>query len=333
MRNNSIRFGAGAVLLAAFTTLGARQPAPSTEMRRAPIKILLFYDMEGASGVVDDATMNPEKPDAFAKGRQSLIDEVNAVIAGLFDGGATIVEVKNAHGYGGDSLVPRDRLDQRARINSDPRPLPYNPADGLSEFGYHAVVTVAMHDKPLSGGFSPHTLGAGISPIFNGAAATETELVGYAYGTAGIPVIFASGDDQLQRTLGAVMPWVEYVTVKRIVAPTVPVALPAEEVRRELQTKAARAVRGLEEPGRMRVMRLTAPFRAGFLPTYPRLLLPGVGNIPGLERHGDTVTFLAKDYRSAYLGFFALQRISLAFYRERILNELSSRCRPGQANH
>ena len=68
MRNNSIRLGLG-VLCAAFTLVGgrftrfgeAREPSRSTGTSRAPIKILLFYDMEGASGVVDDATMNPEK--------------------------------------------------------------------------------------------------------------------------------------------------------------------------------------------------------------------------------------------------------------------------------
>jgi hypothetical protein len=30
----------------------------------------------------------------------------------------------------------------------------------------------------LSGGFAPHTLGAGISPIIDGPAVTETQLVG-----------------------------------------------------------------------------------------------------------------------------------------------------------
>jgi hypothetical protein len=72
-------------------------------------------------------------------------------------------------------------------------------------------------------------------------------------------------------------------------------------------------------------MQLTAPFKAGLLPTYPRLLNPGIGTIPGLERRGDTVTFNASTYREAYLGFFALQRISLAFYREEILFAMTTR--------
>lgn len=280
--------------------------------------------MEGASGVVDGQTMDPSDPAAFARGRASLIGDVNAVIAGLFDGGATAVDVKNAHGYGGDSLVPRDRLDERANIVSGSRLHPYDPEVGLAEFGYHGVVTVAMHDGPRSGGFSPHTIGIGTSPVINGATVTETGLIGYAYGTADIPVILSSGDDRLQATLAAAMPWVEYAVVKRVTTPTVVASLPPEQARRALRSAAEQAVRRLAEPGRMRVMRLTAPFRAGLLPSYPNSW-PLLGTLPGLERHGDTVTFVTSSYHAAYQGFFVLQRIARAFGAQDVLEFLQRR--------
>lgn len=302
------------------------RPRPVVRWGDAPVRILLLYDMEGASGVLSEATMAPALADSFALGRASLIADVNTVIAGLFDGGATQVDVRNTHGAGGDSLVPRNQLDTRAGIATAPLgngyalgPLPGQPGFGttIPEVPYDAVVTVAMHDKPRSGGFSPHTLGAGISPIIDGKAVTETELLGYSFGTAGIPVIFSSGDDRLRATLAAAMPWVEYAVVKRVTTPTVVEALRAAQVRRDLHDAAVRAMRGLAEPGRMRVMRLTAPFRAGLLPSYPLFLPPGMGSLPGIEKHGDTVTFAANNYPSAFWGMFVLQRIASAFSMQR----------------
>ncbi|HEX6053180.1 MAG TPA: M55 family metallopeptidase, partial [Gemmatimonadaceae bacterium] len=226
--------------------------------------------------------MNPAMPDSFAIGRSSVVNDVNAVVAGLFEAGVAQVDVKNIHGTGGDTLVPRDRLDRRARIVTGERantayvmasPNPEQPGGwSVPTPAYDAVVTVAMHDKPMSGGFSPHTLGSGISPIIDGRAVTETELVGFNFGTVGIPVIFASGDDRLRSTLADAMPWLEYVVVKRMTAPTDVTPLATDLVRRALQDGAARAVRALSNPGRMRVMRLPSEFRAGLLPSYPLLL-------------------------------------------------------------
>jgi D-amino peptidase len=288
--------------------------------------------MEGASGVVSEATMDAAQPDSFAVGRASVIDDVNAVVAGLFDGGATQVDVENTHGEGGDSLVPRERLDKRAGVVARSQLDPYilGPRPGQPGFGsagprppYDVVVTVGMHDKPRSGGFSPHTLGAGITPIIDGRAVTEAELVGYNLGRFGIPVIYASGDDRLQATLAATMPWVEYAVVKRITAPTVAQPLPREQVQRTLHDAAVRAMRAMDTPGKMRVMQLSAPFRAGLLPSYPLLLPPGIGSLPGIAKRGDTVTFMANDYPSAYWGMFVLQRIARALSVERAFFEVA----------
>lgn len=325
--------GVAAVTFAALSVLTvnhapARTPAIAHSNQAAP-RILLLYDLEGASGVLSGATMNPIRPDSFATGRESLIEDVNAVVGGLFGGGAAQVHIENMHGSGGDSLIPRNRLDARAELLAGDRKLrPYALGPGPLDPGYgdeiprppyDAVVTVAMHDKPMSGGFSPHTLGAGVSPIMDGRAVTETELVGYAFGMVGIPVIFSSGDDRLHATLSTAMPWVEYAIVKLVTSPTKVRPLPRQAVRRALHDGAARAVRLLAQPSHMRVMRLATQSRAGLLTSYPRLLPPGMGSLPGIEKRGDTVTFAARDYRSAYWGMFVLMRIANALLTERVL--------------
>jgi D-aminopeptidase len=138
-----------------------------------------------------------------------------------------------------------------------------------------------------------------------GRGLTETELIGYNFGTRNVPVIFASGDDRLQQTLADAMPWVEYVVVKRVTSPTRVAALPSGSAGRELQAGARRALERLAA-GKTRPMTLAAPIRAGLIATYPAFLPPALGNIPGIERRGDTVLFSAPDLTSAWRGVGAL---------------------------
>lgn len=278
--------------------------------RRPELRILLFYDMEGASGITRGAMFDSRVPETYATGREFLTRDVNSVVAGLFEGGATAVDVFNSHGSGGDTLVSRDRLDPRARILSRPNPqLAYDPASGLGDSGYAAVVAVAMHDKPRSGGFSPHAVRIGTTPVVNGVGIGETELVAYAVGVAGIPMILASGDDVLGRSLTRTMPWLEYVAVKRTTGEAVD-PLPAAEAEARLRLAATRAVRALGEPGRMRPMRAATPIRAGVLPSYPAWIPPALGDLPGIEMRGDTATFVVADYPSAYRGIRLLMRLA-----------------------
>jgi D-aminopeptidase len=181
-----------------------------------------------------------------------------------------------------------------------------------------------MHAKPRGGGFSPHTVGAGLSPYINGKTLTETELIGYSVGTVGLPVILVSGDAHLQRQLMQAMPWVQYAVVKHWISADSVQALPDGEVRSELRERTLDALRQL---GRMRPMTLDRPIRAGLLATFPHELPPGLkgGHLPGIHASGDTVWFEAADYRAAWLGIRVLMTIaqgrnaqrSLAFLQQR----------------
>jgi D-amino peptidase len=290
---------AGAATIVANTTSASNL----TEMQQGRVaagKVLVFYDMEGASGIDKGDMFDVRQTAAFELGRQHLTADVNAVIAGLFDGGVAGVDVFNTHGSGGDTLVPRRALDSRARILTRRGPrVAYDPANGLADSGYVAVVSIAAHDKPRSGGFSPHTLNIGTSPLINGALLTETDLLAYALGVGNVPMILASGDDVLGRSLARTMPWIEYVVVKRTTASGVDL-LPVDRVRSELRAAAARAMLALGQQSRMRPLRVTAPIRAGVLPSFPAWMPPTIGDLPGLERRGDTVLFQAITYPQAF---------------------------------
>lgn len=311
--------GLGALIpLANAETAAAQRSAPRDETR-----ILVYYDMEGASGITSGSMFDLLRtPEMWARGRGFLIADVNNVVAGLFEGGATAVDVLNTHGGGGDTLVPRHRLDPRARILSRRSPqVGYDPAARVLDSGYAAVVAVAMHDKPLSGGFSPHTIRTGTTPVVNGIGLTEVELLGYSAGVEGVPLIFVSGDDVLGRSLRRTMPWVEYVVVKRTSGGDVQ-PLASAEVEASLRLAAARAVRGLSEPGRMRALVVTPPIQAGVFASYPSWISPMLADLPGIQVRGDTATFMADDYPAAYRGIRALMFLAASSSEGLMVDEL-----------
>ena len=297
--------------LTAFVTAHAAQEAQAASRQDQPSgRVLLFYDMEGASGIDHGRMFDSRQSAAFDSGRRYLASDVNAVIDGLYEAGATGVDVFNTHGGGGDTLVPRALLDPRARIISRRGPrVGYDPDNGLADSGYIAAVSIAAHDKPQSGGFSPHTVTIGTTPVINGRGLTETDLLAYAIGTGGVPLILASGDDVLGRSLRATMPWIEYVVVKQSTTSIVELR-PTAQVRAELRAAAIRAMQELRSTKRMQAMRLTPPIRAGLLPSFPAWLYPTMADLPGIERHGDTVYFTARDYRTAYRGTQLLSNLA-----------------------
>ena len=91
-------------------TLSAPAARTGTDLR-----VLVYHDMEGLSGQDDYRTFNYSHPEFYAKGQEYLAGDINAVVDGLFAGGATKVEIVDAHGSGNPSpdLVPA-KLDPRA---------------------------------------------------------------------------------------------------------------------------------------------------------------------------------------------------------------------------
>jgi D-amino peptidase len=77
------------------------------------VKIWIGTDMEGIAGVVDREHTARDGRE-HDRARVWMTDEVNAAVAGCFDGGATAVTVTDGHGTC-RNIIP-DRLDARARL-------------------------------------------------------------------------------------------------------------------------------------------------------------------------------------------------------------------------
>lgn len=260
------------------------------------IRILIIHDMEGLSGQSDPHTFEFGRPE-YPTGQQLLAGDINAVVEGLYAGGATEVWVVDGHGSGNpEPDVRADLLDKRAKqVFRDSAFDTY--FDLVTPGAYDGVAVVGMHAKTGSRGFASHTFTLGIGLKVNGKEITETELMGLSWGRQDIPVIFGSGDDRLAADL-ATMPWIEFVTVKTATAADSAVTRPLAEARADLIAHAKAAVENLRA-GKAQAMMVSLPITAG-LKAVPPASLAGLDGIPGIAYADSTFTFPADSLRQAY---------------------------------
>ena len=339
----AIRPGATACLSAAACLATAVcQPAPpssgaSPQMPSDPwtledsepntddeIRVLIIHDMEGLSGQSDPSSFS-FGTDLYPSGQEWLAGDINAVVDGLFAGGATEVVIADGHGSGNpDPDLRTDMLDERA--TQIIREEPFDTYFDLPESEeIDAVAVVGMHAKTGSGGFASHTFTLGIDLLINGQPITETELVALSWGRVGVPVIFASGDDRLRDDLQT-MPWIEFVTVKDANGADSAVTRPVPEARTDLREGAKRAV---EKLASAKAMRVSAPIFAS-LHAVPPASLRFLEGVPGVDYGDDTYTFLAGDMREAYDGLVAVVGLARAGYSSLLQEVVAGRADGGE---
>src|SRR6516162_4463397 len=101
------RKAAGLAVLAVAISAAAQTPEPK--------KIFVDLDGEGMAGIFHvDTQVMPISAPRFAESRKLMMGEVNAAIAGLYDGGADIVDVADYHS-GGNTNIPSE-IDPRALV-------------------------------------------------------------------------------------------------------------------------------------------------------------------------------------------------------------------------
>jgi D-amino peptidase len=280
------------------------------------IKILLYYDMEGTSGQNDMKSLSFGNAE-YTPVRQLLTDDVNAVIDGLFAGGADVVDVLDAHGSGNpEPDIHIEQLDSRAKmISKDKSFRPY--CDLTEKDVYDAVAVVAMHSKTGGSGFAAHTYTIGMDWIFNDRSINETEIIAYSWGRADVPVIFASGDDKLKEQL-EYMPWIKYVTVKNAKGASDAELKPLSVVHKDMQNQAKDAVMNITNA---KVVKFTKPIKAQLRAVHPASL-ELLNGVPGINFKNNTVTFEAKNYQEAYDGIEALIGVATKNYSQLLVETI-----------
>ncbi len=271
--------------------------------------VLLYHDMEGLSGQDDPNSFRYSEPEYLESGRDFLVADVNAVAAGLFDGGVTEVFIVDGHGSGNRSPdLDYDKLDPRIQPIS--REETFDAYTGLVDgSNYDAVGVVGMHAKTGSGGFASHTYTLGIGLELNGQSITETEFVALSWGRIGVPVIFASGDDKLQGDLQT-MPWLKYARVKNATSASTADLLPLEEARKILTSQAKLAAESVLES---KYLDLRLPV-LGTVRVAPPADLALLENVPGIEYENNGVSFSAGSLMEFYDGARALIGVARQSY-------------------
>ncbi len=222
------------------------------------MKIYILCDMEGTSGIWRVEQTRREAPE-YLEGRELLMADVNAAIAGAFDGGATQVVACDTHGGGAHFLL--EKMDPRAEYETPSSASPMPSLDesfaGLILTGHHAMAGTLN-------GFLDHTMDSGAWFAFriNGQA-VGAEALGNCQaplrpvgeigmetahaGHFGVPLIMVTGDEAACAEGEALFPGIVTVPVKRGLGRNRAHCLAPQQAQALIRRGAAEAVRKARE--------------------------------------------------------------------------------------
>ena len=173
--------------------------------------VAVFADIEGAFGIwrMRQCRMGTRE---WQYGRHCLTEDVNAVVAGAFDGGADRVTIKDTHEVGFNCLI--DRLDKRAAYRGGHfiSPTFFGPLADVD-----LVLYVAIHAASgTPDAFFAHThYGIFAELKVNGRPACEMDIYGGYLGEHGLPIGMVSGEDVAVAQALETLPWVKSVEVDK----------------------------------------------------------------------------------------------------------------------
>jgi D-amino peptidase len=234
------------------------------------VRVYISADMEGITGLVDAADVQPGGSD-YERGRVMMTEDVNAAVRGAVAAGAAAVVVNDAHGPM-RNLIP-DQLHPAARLVRG-RPKAMGMLEGL-EPGFDAAVCVGYHARAGALGVLSHSfMGHEIEDMWLGAHAVgEIGLVHATAAALGVPVLVLTGDDA---ACGEMTDWDEHVRtvpVKRARDRFAADLAPVPEARREIEAAVAEALQeasGTVVASAGEVAVSPGPLRTGQPPREPR---------------------------------------------------------------
>lgn len=195
--------------------------------------------MEGVTGVTwtDDVLPGTEQWQRF---RRLLTGDVNAITAGLSDGGAGNVLVNEAHLSQRNVLL--EDLDPRASLLTG-RHKPLSMMEGIAN-DVDGVVFLGYHTGAGCDGVLAHTyLPTGITGVWlDGKPASEGRLNAALAAEYGVPVLLVSGDDRTCEDARDYAPGAALVAVKDCVSRYAAICRPPARTATDLAQAAATAM-------------------------------------------------------------------------------------------
>jgi D-amino peptidase len=271
------------------------------------MRIYISADMEGISGVVHSEQTAPGARE-YDRACALMLGEVNAAVAGAYEGGATAVLVNDSHW----NMRNLDLLghDPRAElISGSPKPLSMMQGidggfDGICFVGYHARAGTASASID-------HTYTGQIFQVrVNGREVGELGLNTLLAATYSVPAILATGDQQLvaetRELLGEALVTVQ---VKEAIGRSAARCLPVEEARRRVRAGAREAVERLRGGSAPELLRPASPatIEVTFMKSDQAEM---AALIPGSERVGArSVSFTHTDYHEVFRAWRAMTKL------------------------
>ncbi len=223
------------------------------------MRVYVSADIEGVAGVVSPLQCQPGNAE-YERARRLMTHEVNAVIEGLAEAGATEIVVNDSHGPM-TNLLP-DELHAAADLILG-KPKPMNMAAGLTG-DFDLMFMVGHHSMAGRGGVLAHTTnGFAFREVrVNGRPCGEPAIYGLYAGELGVPVGLISGDDVTRAENAALFPQAGFVTVKQALGNRAARQIPVARARAALK---AAAIRAVQEAPKNAPVRWQGPFAAEFV--------------------------------------------------------------------
>lgn len=169
-------------------------------------RVLLIADMEGTSQIDDYRECWPIYPEYWKTGRQKLMADINAALAGLIDGGATEVGIINGHGFGYPNIIV-DELPEGCTLIDDDR---INAT--LQGDAYDVTLQIGRHARcGNKNGFMSHTQTPDFRVSIDGNLVTESHINAWR---ANLPLLGVIGDAALEPELDGALKGTPFMAVK-----------------------------------------------------------------------------------------------------------------------
>lgn len=178
---------------------------PSFSNKLGPVNVLIAADMEGIAGIDDSGDCLPSHPEAYARGRRLMTDEVLVAVEALREGGVERISVGDWHMVG--TNIERDRMPAGVEVRpiadlalaeADPsiaKAAGGDPLDAVVMIGHHAAT-------PNPRAFCSHTFVWEMEVMLDGESLSETQVYAQGLAAEGIPALVVSGDRWMLEDLG-----------------------------------------------------------------------------------------------------------------------------------
>lgn len=271
------------------------------------MKILIAADMEGISGATSWSHVSPANSE-YVRFRRIMTADVNAAIAGAFDGGADEVMVSDGHNAGHNLMV--ELLDPRAQLNAG-NAAPHSMMSGIELrpdacmfIGYHA--RAGTQQAALNHTWDLHIANLWLNDILVGEAGLNAALAGVFHA----PLLLVSGDQALAAEVRAIIPGVESVVVKQSTSGQSAECLHPSVAQEKIRSGAALAVKRFANGSGPHPFSFNGPVTVT-LEFTQAIEAARSTRLPGVHRlESKKVQFVAADMLQAYRAFRTMETLA-----------------------